>query len=188
MEEREYNQLMKKALSSEVHWRAQIATDDGVEEMRTWLSEAIKRVKTDLTIRQAELSAVKATHGQRSTRYRHTLVAFQRWHASAIRFSSMAHDRLNQLPPPAKPKPRPTTNARREPKPDVLVRAHEHSERMSLERNHMRLAVIELAKTVRAFERGDATIRDLGACLDDLTVPDSNGEITLRALLDLLND
>lgn len=97
MNEREYNDLMKKALTSEVHWQAQIASDDGVEEIREWLTTAAKRVRSDLIVKQSEWGALKASCHPKTQRYRDGLRDYQAWRASAQRFTSMVEERLEQL-------------------------------------------------------------------------------------------
>lgn len=186
MNEREHNDLMRKCLTSDVHWRAQTASPEGRAEIKEWLKTAARRVNTDGHIKAAELAAAKAAFGSTSTRYRQEAAKYHAWRASSLRFASMVAERLALLPDKTYA-PRVAANARGEGKDAALARAQAHGERMSAERSKFRGALLDLARAVEQFERGDATVRDLAGLLDTLRVPDRNDldGASLRQLIDM---
>lgn len=181
MNEREHNELMKKALTSGIHWQAQTSTPEGVEEMREWLNTALKRVRSDGIVKQSEWSVEKTLHRPGSQRYRDGLRRYQEWRASSQRFASMVQERLDQLP--ARPR-RGRGNARGESIDAALARAQAHGQRMSDHYQQTTRSLIALARAVESFANGETTINVLVEHLDRLSVPQGDSESkSLRTLL-----
>jgi uncharacterized protein YdiU (UPF0061 family) len=185
MNEREYNDLMRLALGSDVHWQAQTATHEGTEEIREWLLTTLRKIGRDTQAKQADLSAAKASHGPRSSTYRNALRDFSKWRGSAVRFTKMVEERLDQLPS-QRSAARAVAKAERSPRPDELVKAQAHAEYVEKQKQHTFSSLVELARAVAAFESGESTVNDLAGKLDALTVPHGGNEGPGRTLRELL--
>lgn len=185
MNEREYNDLMRLAIGSDVHWQAQTASPEGVEEIREWMTNTLRRVNRDTQAKQAEWSATKASHGPRTSTYRNALRDYSKWRASAVRFTKMVEERIDQLPS-QRSVARAVAKASRPPRPDELVKAQAAMEYVEKQKQHTFSSLVELARAVAAFEAGELTVNDLAGRLDELTIPHGGNEGPGRTLRELL--
>lgn len=178
MTEDEYDALMKKALTNELHWHGLTATPIEAREARDWLEETLLRVKRDFEYRKAEMQIATARHPKRTRAYWQEVERYETWKLRAMHFRNLCEDRLREL------KKSHLLRAPGAAKPSALQKAQAHSEYMNRQLQHIQTSLVRLTDAVAAFEAGDLALKDLAASLDVLTVPhDGDGEITLRELL-----
>lgn len=177
MTEDEYDALMKKALTNEIHWHGLTATPPEARQARDWLEDTLSRIKTDFELRKAEWGLVVARERVGSKVYRQEMEKYESWKIRAIRFRTLVEKRQRELK-------RSHLVRGGNDKPSVITKAQAHSEYMNRQLHHVTESLTKLAAAVDKFESGSATTRELAACLDSLTVPhDGNGQRTLRQML-----
>lgn len=175
MTEDEYDALMQKALTNDLHWHGLTATPAEAREAKEWLEKTNRRVQLDMRVKHANWKASAARHPYRSPVYRKETEQYEMWKARALRFQSLLTERLEELR---------QTGLAMTNKPAVLQKAHDHSEYMNRQLSMTSQALIKLAEAVAAFEAGDVTAKGLAGQLDALTVPHGGtGRRTLRQVL-----
>lgn len=178
MTEDEYDALMKKALTNDLHWHGLTATPIEAREARDWLEETLLRVKRNFEIRKAEMNLLTARHPRRTPAYYREVERYEDWKIRAMHFRNLCEDRLRELK---------KSHLLRHPgaaKPSALQKAQAHSEYMNRQMQQISTSLIKLAEAVATFEAGEISTKDLAANLDTLTIPHNNDStITLRELL-----
>lgn len=178
MTEDEYDALMKKALTNELHWHGLTATPVEAREACDWLEETLLRVKRDFEMRKAEMNLTTARHPKRTPAYYREVERYEEWKIRAMYFRNLCEDRLREL------KKSHLLRAPGGAKPSALQKAHAHSEYMNRQLHHVVESLTALASAVESFERGELTTRQLAEHLDTLTLPNGgDGSQTLRELL-----
>lgn len=176
MTEDEYDALMKKALTNDLHWHALTASPGEAREAKEWLEKTNRRIQLDLRVKRADHKAAAVRYEYRSREYRNATEQYETWKARALRFQSLVTERLEEL----RLSGLAMTN-----KPAVLQKAHDHSEYMNRQLSMTSQTLLKLAEAVAAFEAGDITAKGLAGQLDTLTVPHGGtGRRTLRQVLD----
>lgn len=163
MNEREYDDLMRKALRDKRMWEQMTATASDAQQALEWLRSARSQTQTQIARRKLDWAERATALQSNAGQYRTALAEYREWRGRAIGFLGVVTSHLDAL--------------RSDQRQNQLDRA-------SQENNTLRESVLVLAKAIARHEASIGTNGDLYALLDNITLSHGLvGELTLRSVL-----